>query len=360
MVENRSAGLDALRAFAAVLVVVFHLRTMLVVDFGPLNPVIEGGNSGVFIFFALSGYLLYRPFVRGNVDLRSYAIKRAARILPGYFVALVALTILTGSQLPIKHPLPYLSMTSSYDIPLRGFLGVAWTLSAEVLFYIVLPFAAWLVRGREILRLSMIAIVSIILALLQRLALNDGNMWLIGSFPFVAYAFVPGMILAVVQVKHREAFQRLAGWVVLLLGAALVAIGCLHMADPVALPTGIGTALVMGWLLHHRVPGTRAFAFLGGASYAMYLWHRDLFIAFGVSGVLIAAVGAAASWAIVERPILDRAHRLAAGWRRRSNTDAGSATPGRMQRSEKLLIAMMWGVLVLLSIGATIFVDPRL
>ena len=41
----------------------------------------------------------------------------------------------------------------------------------------------------------------------------------------------------------------------------------------------------MGWLLHHRVPGTRALAFLGGASYAMYLWHRDLMISFGVVGV---------------------------------------------------------------------------
>src|SRR5690349_3220455 len=98
-VDHRSAGLDFLRALAAVLVVVFHLRTMLVVDFGPLNRIIEGGNSGVFIFFALSGYLLYKPFLAGDVDLRSYSLKRAARILPGYFVALGALLILTRSEL---------------------------------------------------------------------------------------------------------------------------------------------------------------------------------------------------------------------------------------------------------------------
>jgi peptidoglycan/LPS O-acetylase OafA/YrhL len=316
--DNRSAGLDALRSIACLLVVIFHMRTMLVTDFGPLNPIVEGGNSGVFVFFALSGYLLYKPFVRGNgqVDLQSYSIKRTARIVPGYFIALIALAILTQSPLPAEHPLPYLSITSSYNIPLRGFLGVAWTLSAEILFYLLLPITARLVNGNEILRLSAIALVSVIATLIHRIALNDDNMWLIGSFPVVAYAFVPGMILAVVEVKHPGIFKRLAQHVVLALGIALLVIGCITLADPIALPTVVGTMLVMGWLLQHRVPGARTLAFMGGASYAMYLWHRDLFISFGVAGVVIAAIGAALSWAIIERPILDLAHRLAAHMRR--------------------------------------------
>jgi peptidoglycan/LPS O-acetylase OafA/YrhL len=321
VVTNRSAGLDALRAFACLLVVVFHMRTLLVVDFGPLNPVIEGGNSGVYVFFALSGYLLYKPFLRGDADVRSYAIKRAARILPGYFVALVALVILTQNTLPLEHPLPYLTITSSYSPPLRGFLGLAWTLSAEILFYLLLPVTAALVRGREIPRLSMIATASVGLALIHRILLNDDNLWLVGSFPVVAYAFVPGMLLAVVEVKHPAAFMRLANPLALVLGVVLVLIGCIQMADPIALPTGVGTVLVMGWLLHHRVPGARALAFLGGSSYALYLWHRDLLIAFGVFGVVIAAIGAAVSWALIERPILEWAHRVANGWRPTPSAD---------------------------------------
>lgn len=323
VIDNRSAGLDALRSLACALVVVFHLRTMLVVDFGPLNPIIEGGNSGVFVFFALSGYLLYKPFVRGDVDVRSYAIKRAARILPGYFVALVALVILTRSPLPFEHPLPYLTMSSSYNVPLLGFLGNAWTLSAEVLFYVLLPLTARLVQRRPILRLSMILLASVIIALYHRLVLNDENRWLLGSFPVVAYAFVPGMILAIIEIKHPGVFKRLASSLVLLIGTALVVTGCITMADPIALPTGVGTALVMAWLVQHRMPAARAFAFTGGASYAMYLWHRDLFPVFGVAGVVIAAVGSAASWAIIERPILDWAHRLAKGWRQAEPMEPG-------------------------------------
>jgi peptidoglycan/LPS O-acetylase OafA/YrhL len=329
-IAHRTVGLDLLRAIACALVVVFHMRTLLVVDFGPLNPVIEGGMSGVFVFFALSGYLIYKPFVRGDVDLRVYSIKRTARILPGYYVALVALAFLTGSPLPADHPLPYLTITSSYDLPLREFLGVAWTLSAEVLFYLLLPLTAKVVAGREILRLSIIGLASIVLALLHRLVLNDGNHWLLGSFPLVAYAFIPGMILAVIEVKHPELFRRLGSDVWMTAGTVLVIVGCLHLADPLAIPTAVGTALVMAWLLQHRVPWARPLAFLSGASYAMYLWHRDLLLEFGVAGVLLAIIGSMVSWAFIERPILDWGHRIGARLRRAERVEpAAAASPAR-------------------------------
>ena len=96
--RSRSSGLDGLRVFAALFVAAFHLKTVSGVSFGPLDPIVQGGDSGVYLFFALSGYLLYRPFVRGPVDLTGFALKRAGRILPGYYVALVGLTILTGNR----------------------------------------------------------------------------------------------------------------------------------------------------------------------------------------------------------------------------------------------------------------------
>ncbi len=324
-IAHRTVGLDLLRTIACLLVVVFHMRTLLVVDFGPLNPVIEGGMSGVFVFFALSGYLIYKPFLRGDVDLRVYSIKRTARILPGYYLALVALAFLTGSALPVEHPLPFLTITSSYDPPLREFLGIAWTLSAEILFYLLLPLTAKLVAGREILRLSMIGLASIVLAILHRLVLTDANIWLLGSLPLVAYAFIPGMILAVIEVKHAALFRRLGGHLPMVIGTALIVVGCLHLADPLAIPTVFGTALVMAWLVQHEVRGARLLAFLSGASYAMYLWHRDLLLEFGVVGVLIAAIGSMISWAFVERPILDWGHRIAARLRRPEQVEAAAS-----------------------------------
>src|SRR5215213_7788005 len=129
----RHSGLDALRVLACALVIVFHAHTVAGVSFGPLDPFVAGGDTGVYLFFALSGYLLYRPFLTRDVDLWSYGLKRAGRIVPGYFVALGCLTLLTRSPLPLESPLAYLTMSATYSIPLRGFLGSAWTLSAELL-----------------------------------------------------------------------------------------------------------------------------------------------------------------------------------------------------------------------------------
>jgi len=309
---SRSAGLDALRAFACAMVVAFHLHTVAGVGFGPLDPFVDGGDSGVYVFFALSGYLLYRPFLRdGDTDLRAYAIKRAARILPGYFLALVALTLLTRNSLPVEHPLPFLTIASSYSIPLRSFMGSAWTLSAEVLFYVTLPLIARVARGRELLVLGELAAFSMVGAIALRATLSRGNEWLIGSYPVVVYAFVPGMMLAVIEQRRSGLFRGLAGWPVAAVGAALLALGMIAHALPLALAPTVGGALLMGWLLQHRVPAARSLAFLGGMSYATYLWHKDLLIAFGPLGLLIALVGAAASWALLERPILAWAHRVA-------------------------------------------------
>lgn len=297
---------------ACLSVVLFHLGTVSGVSFGPLNPFVLGGDTGVWVFFALSGYLLYKPFLTRKVDLRSYGIKRAARILPGYYVALVALVVLTGSRLPIEQPLPYLTMSASYDIPLRGFLGNAWTLSAEILFYVSLPLLARLAAGREAVVLGGLAATSAALAVVHRLALSDANAWMLGTYPLAFYAFVPGMLLAVLEVRRPSAFRRLRSPVVALIGVAYIAGGMLTSILPVAVGAVIGTPLVMASLLQHRLPGARALSFIGGASYALYLLHKDLFIAFGPGvGLAIAIVGSAASWALIERPILARAHWLA-------------------------------------------------
>ena len=78
---SRLPQLDAIRGLAAVLVLVYHVQYVTGVDLVP-RPIAAGGSSGVGIFFVLSGYLLFRPFLNGAVDLRSYAVRRVLRIWP--------------------------------------------------------------------------------------------------------------------------------------------------------------------------------------------------------------------------------------------------------------------------------------
>ena len=293
------------------MVVLFHLHTVGGVGFGFLDPIIRGANTGVYVFFSLSGYLLYRPFVGREPSLLSYGIKRAARILPGYFVALLCLMVLTGNTLPLAHPIPYLTVASSYSVPLRAFLGSAWTLSAEILFYLTLPLIARAARGRHVLVLGGLGAASALGAVAFALLLTgDAQVWL-ATYPLVFYAFVPGMLLAVLEQSRPALFRRLATWPWLLLGGLYLVLGALFADLPFEFAPVIGSALVMGWLLQHQPPGGRTLAFLGGMSYAAYLWHKDLIIAFGPGGALLALVGAALSWAVIERPILNWAHGLA-------------------------------------------------
>ena len=325
LAQGRSSGLDGLRAAAAVLVVIFHSHTVAGVDYGLLNPFVSGGDTGVWIFFVLSGYLLYRPFLTRDVDLRSYALKRTSRILPGYYVALVALLVLTGSRLPFEQPLAYLTMSASYQLDMRGFLGPAWTLAVEVLFYVTLPLIARLARGREIPVLLGLAGASLVASLVQRYTGTEATLWMNDTYPLAFYAFVPGMLLAVTEARHPAVFAALARTPLMFGGLALIGAGMLTSRLPIDVGPLLGAPLVIGWLLQHRLPYARALVFAGGASYALYLWHYDLLRTFGVAGVLIALVGASLSWLVIERPILHWAHRVARRWHRPPGAELGSA-----------------------------------
>ena len=114
-------------------------------------------DVAVPIFFAISGFLLYRPFVaaraRGEqLAIGAYAFRRALRIVPAYWVALVIMvywfdmTEVQSLEGWIRH-LGFVQLYSR-DTILFG-LGQAWTLNIEVVFYAFLPIwvalAGWLV-----------------------------------------------------------------------------------------------------------------------------------------------------------------------------------------------------------------------
>src|SRR3984893_14550966 len=94
-------ALDGVRALAAISVVAFHVEQLGYGQFGPAERVVGHLNSGVVLFFLLSGFLLYRPFVvaraeGGHVATRAYLVRRLMRIVPAYWLALIALSIWPG------------------------------------------------------------------------------------------------------------------------------------------------------------------------------------------------------------------------------------------------------------------------
>ncbi len=78
------------------------------------GPIAAGGSAGVD-FFVLSGYLLFRPFLDGAVDLRAYAIRRVLRVWPAYLLALVGCALLLGVSAPAEAPLLFATLAQNYD-----------------------------------------------------------------------------------------------------------------------------------------------------------------------------------------------------------------------------------------------------
>ena len=171
MTENRLAGADFIRAAACLTVLFHHLaqRMSKQHDLGWmewLRPFSDMGTLGVAMFFVLSGFLLARPFWqaldRGEPmpSLRTYAMRRAARILPGYWAALLvtfalAITVFGFAldwQLVLRLVAGIFVVADWHWVTLFPVEvnGPLWSISFEVTSYLLLPlgFALLFVASR--------------------------------------------------------------------------------------------------------------------------------------------------------------------------------------------------------------------
>jgi peptidoglycan/LPS O-acetylase OafA/YrhL len=159
--SNYIIELESIRGIAVLFVFFYHLYG---VSFsGETKPgsytlpmaFIAGGNTGVTLFFVLSGFLLSLPFIKGAdkgqfPSIRDYFISRTLRILPLYYLVVVASILITGN---FDEGLAALTFQYvGFDI--FPYSVVWWTLSTEVQFYILLPIIMFLLNstnGRLIL-----------------------------------------------------------------------------------------------------------------------------------------------------------------------------------------------------------------
>lgn len=90
-------GLNGVRACAALSIIGYHALTSA----SGFGIDLEALRTGVLVFFALSGFLLFRPFAsalqQGSpLDLRRYALSRAFRVLPLFVLVFTLVFVRTG------------------------------------------------------------------------------------------------------------------------------------------------------------------------------------------------------------------------------------------------------------------------
>lgn len=139
-------GFESLRAVAAVMVVIHHAASLAGPDrTGRLATPAAVMDGGVAVFFVLSGFLIYRPFVaahlggRPDPGWRSFWWRRMLRIVPAYWVALTFFWVLGNFELGTDWWRYYLFLQIYDRYTVLGGIVQAWSLCTEMTFYLVVP-----------------------------------------------------------------------------------------------------------------------------------------------------------------------------------------------------------------------------
>jgi peptidoglycan/LPS O-acetylase OafA/YrhL len=221
---------DGLRAIAALLVAITHAGFIsgYVVRERYIGAYVARMDVGVAMFFVISGFLLYRPFVAARFGTRPvpdplpYARRRFLRIAPAYWLTLTLVLLvpaIQGLEVPTfswDQVLAHYTLVHTYH-PRFSLIPVqqAWTLATEIAFYAFLPFYAAFMRRRrgrasviasELTGLGVLFSIGIIARTLVLFGVDDAtwrpfmNLWL----PARLDHFALGMLLAVASVWFRD------------------------------------------------------------------------------------------------------------------------------------------------------------
>lgn len=367
----RIRQIDLLRCVAAGLVLLSHVGFWTGASkLDTVGPLLARGDSGVAVFFALSAFLLLRPWYAARIDggprprVRAYAVRRAARILPAYWPALAAVVLVAALFPYATGGIGSFGTVLSHVLLLQGYTGAdyqaftqSWSLTTEVTFYALVPLLgiALLGRSREAgasrpldvrRHLALLGAVAVAGVALQGAAAAwSGPGALTVSVLGHAAWFAAGAAGALTVTLRRSgawpapapgtaATLVLAAGVVYLLAATplagpvgLQAPTAVEAATKEALYTALAGLLVLASVSAADSAWSRSavVGWLGDISYGVFLWHllalqvvylvtdRELFTG-GFWLVLVPVVGltvAAASLSaqLLEQPILRAAHR---------------------------------------------------
>ena len=288
--KQQFCGLQVLRFVAAMLVAALHITQAISVHVTGQGSAHYwlAGTVGVDIFFVISGFVMTvstQGLPRQAPARWDAAVvfmkRRILRIVPLYWfytLLKVALVIAIPSIAVDATIAPGHLAASLFFVPAmspRGWvqpvLPVGWTLNFEMLFYVVFTMAIAL--GAPRIRFC----VAVLLALFLVGDLFPQFVPLAFYSTSMVFEFILGMCIAHALMHYRSPGPALGAAISL---AGFIFIFAFPWDDTGArlLPWGLaGAAIVLGavWLEPAivRVPGTRTLAFLGDASYSIYLSH---------------------------------------------------------------------------------------
>jgi peptidoglycan/LPS O-acetylase OafA/YrhL len=329
---GRSLGLDLMRATAILMVLANHWVSHFGYWFDfHVPPVADAiGDTGVEVFFALSGFLIGRILIgiaRARPtwsDYQVFMIRRAMRTLPLYFLWLaLLLAVFPPVQDRLVTTLRCLTLTQNLfaDMPPDYFYAVTWSLTIEEWFYLL--FGALLlgvarrIGGARALPWCLALFMLVPLAL--RLGFQQRGPLVFLRIDEIAY----GVLMARLYLDRSRLFQH--PWSalatgLLLIGAALT--NALPLPDSLSTPLTVNLEVIGGALCLpaalrlRRLPSCveQPVRWLAGRSYALYLIHLTILVDLAerqwVEPGLLPPLAAALIAIVLPFPLAELSYRL--------------------------------------------------
>ncbi len=290
--------IDALRAFAVLTVIVFHIN----------HEYLPGGFIGVDVFFVISGYLITSHIMQsvsvGQFSLKDFYARRIKRILPAAFSIVIITVILaqyfflpedaiqvakSGFWSALSLPNVYFwkfqdtsyFAASSYTIPLLHY----WSLGVEEQFYLIWPLVILVLLNR-IPKLAFITLITLTIILSATIA-----EWLISTHHSFVYYMLPtragellvgGLLAALMHFgwlqKRANSHCLLYVSIAILISASILIDSGMTFPGFLYLIPTIGAALFIysGFennSLLLRLLTTKPLLWVGKISYSAYLVH---------------------------------------------------------------------------------------
>ncbi len=297
-------ALDGLRGVAILMVVMIHASmgmwgavapfrepdpgmAMLALPYW-LERITSSGALGVQLFFVISAFTLTVNASRGRGDLRSYALRRIARVGPGYWIAGLIYMLVVGlgprPQAPDGVGLVDVVVAALFGTAWQGGAAFAvvpggWSVCCEVMFYLALPLLIRLIDFQVWRAVALTVFTVVVAQFRQRHAPSGSDLDALFFYtnPIEqAPVFLCGMTAAMIALRWE--IPKAPGTAILLLLVAIVAlpfqpIAVWHLMPHMIFAPLVAVVVALSAAHPPRLLANPWMRKIGDVSYSMYLVH---------------------------------------------------------------------------------------